>query len=79
MAPDAPPPVYDEQGNIVSGWRVTASYDPRSDSVLVVAHQEEGAYHAERTWTAAFAPTEPEDAIAEAQRHMRIFSARRLF
>lgn len=79
MAPDAFAPTYDSKGNIQNGWRVTLSYEPRTDTILIVAHQDEGEYHSERTWTAAFSPHEPEDAIAEAQRHARIFSARRLF
>lgn len=79
VAPDAPAPTYDSQGNAVAEWMVTIRYDAVRDSITVTQVQEAGPYHKARVQTDTYAPSEVEALLAGITATVRILGARRLF
>lgn len=77
--PDAPPPTFDNHGNLVAEWSLSCRYTSAQDLIVVTWAQEAGPYHTAKNKSETYSPQDVEDVVAIAQRAIRILAARRLF
>lgn len=77
--PDAPEPVYDSHGNLVTGWHLTVRYVPEADAVVVYWQHEPNPYTAGKSDTTTWSPEDLEGALTEVNIRLRTLAARRLF
>ena len=56
MAPDAPPPTYDEQGNLELGWLLVARYVPSEKAITVSWNKDGDLYRQSKHGAVGFMP-----------------------
>lgn len=56
MAPDAPVPTYDQQGNLALGWLLVARYDPKDNAVTVSWSKDGDLYRSSKMGAIGFLP-----------------------
>lgn len=77
--PNAPSPVRDSFGNIVSPWSLRVGYDDGTDSIYVTFDTPAGPYTASQHLETRYGPEEIEVATRHALRLVQVAHARRLF
>jgi hypothetical protein len=79
MAPDAPAPVYDSAGNVVTSWSIRLDYDPIVDEIVLHWSHPAGPYTREDRGRLSFPSDQPQQARDALLLRYSILSARRLF
>lgn len=77
--PDAPEPVYDSHGNLVTGWHLSVRYVPEADALVLYWQHEPNPYTAGKSDTTTWTPDQVESLLVEVNIRLRTLAARRLF
>lgn len=74
MAPDAPPPTYDAQGNLALGWLLVVRYEPTDGAVTLSWTKDGDLFRRTQQGAQAYLPEDMPE-VAEAVRQTLVMLA----